>query len=323
MSEHDFPLHDEAGPPPLVTFERADRVTMKPTEWLIDGWLVRDTLAGLVGPSGSCKSFLAVDWSCRIATGTLWYGRNVKRGAVFYLAGEGRTGLKKRITAWEQHTGVSIANAPLYLAAGLPFLCDDSGAEGIIDAVNALADEYELECGSEPALVVIDTVARAMSGANENSAEDMGAFVRSLDMIRQRWSCTVLTVHHTGHSAEAQERGRGSSAYRAALDSEMVIKPGDVDVTVRATKCKDWRTPNPLGLTKVEVKVMVPNDDGLEVPETSLVLHDCPGAMTEQARKAEVLDLHREQLSERAIEKQTGIPRATVGRWIREAKKAA
>src|SRR5688572_20189530 len=103
----------------LLNFTRADRVEFKPTDWLIDGWLVKDTLAGLVAHSGACKSFLAIDWACRVATGSLWFGRNVKQGAVFYLAGEGRTGHRKRIAAWEQHHEISIQGAPLYLADGL------------------------------------------------------------------------------------------------------------------------------------------------------------------------------------------------------------
>lgn len=303
----------------VVSFTRADHVEFKPTEWLIDGWLVKDTLAGLVAPSGACKSFLAIDWACRVATGTDWFARQVRPGAVFYLAGEGRTGLRKRIAAWEKHFGVDIIGAPLYLADSLPFLCDDLTTAGVVEAIEKVAEFVFFESGAEPALIVIDTVARAMAGANENSSEDMGQFIRSLDRIRTRWGCTVLTIHHTGLASEAQDRARGSSAYRAALDSEMVIKPGDPDMIVKATKCKDWRPPSPLGLRRIEVEIRLAQADGSYITETSLVLHDTPGAMAETAKRERAWELKRDGKSERDIAQAIGMSKTTVHRWLKEA----
>ena len=299
-----------------VQFTRADLVEFKATPWLLDGWLVQDTLAGLVAPSGACKSFLSVDWSCRVATGTPWFGRNARQGAVFYLAGEGRQGLRKRIVAWEASNGVSVAGAPLFLADGLPFLCDEGIADGTVAAIEAEATRLYESSGLEPALIVIDTVARAMSGANENSAEDMGRFVRAMDGLRGRWGATVLSVHHTGLDPTAQARARGSSAYRAALDSEFVIEPGDPELRVVATKCKDWRPPPRLTLQRVEVPVEVVAADGSRVIETSLVLHDAPGAILESKRREEVAAAAREGLSLAQISDRTSVPKTTVHRWL-------
>ena len=50
---------------PVVTFTRAGLIEFRPTDWLIEDWVVKNTLAGLVGPSGSCKSFLAIDWATK------------------------------------------------------------------------------------------------------------------------------------------------------------------------------------------------------------------------------------------------------------------
>lgn len=49
----------------IITFARADSIIPKPTSWLIEDWLVTDSLAGLVGPSGSGMTFLALDWAAR------------------------------------------------------------------------------------------------------------------------------------------------------------------------------------------------------------------------------------------------------------------
>lgn len=310
---------NEAPPPPrLFTLTRADHIERKATDWLIRGYLVRDTLAGLIAPPGACKSFLAVDWACRVATGTDWYGREVKAGAVFYLAGEGQRGLRKRIDGWEKANGVSLNGAPLFIASSLPFLCDEGNAQQTVEIIEEMADTIFFDGGTEPALIVVDTVARAMNGANENSTEDMGRFVASLDLLRARWNATVLTVHHTGHAAA--DRGRGSSNYGASLDSDFYLTAkGDLVLLTSGPKAKDWRPPPPVTLTRVEVPVEVPGDDGEPVMETTLTLRDAPGAIVDSSKRDKVLELHKEGLSQREIAKVAGTSKTNVQRWLKEA----
>lgn len=305
---------------PVVSFTRADLVEFRPTDWLIDGWLVRNTLAGLVGPSGAGKSFLAVDWACRVATGRPWLGGRVHRGGVFYLAGEGRQGLRKRVAAWESHFETPIAGAPLYLADGLPFLCEPSQAIGAIDAIEALSDELLFNCGGvDPALIVVDTVARAMGGANENSAEHMGQLIRAMDWLRERWSATVLAVHHTGH--EASDRARGSSSFRAALDSEFLLKPNDADVLLTATKAKDWTKPTNTTLRKVPVPVEILGADGQPLRDSSLVLQSSVQASMDEVIRRQVLQLSAGGESIRGIADKLEINKSRVERILNKASK--
>lgn len=308
----------ESIPRAVVTFTRADAVEFKPTDWLIDGWLVRNTLAGLVGPSAVGKSFLAIDWACRVATGRPWFGGKVHRGGVFYLAGEGRQGLRKRVAAWESYYATPIAGAPLYLADSLPFLCEPSQALGTIDAIASLADELLFNCGgAEPALVVIDTVARAMGGANENSAEHMGQLIRTMDWLRERWQATVLAVHHTGH--DASDRARGSSAFRAALDSEFLLKADEPRVLLSASKAKDWRKPPNQMLRKVPVEIEILDSDGKPLRDSSLVLQSDVQAVMDEAKRRQVIQLHAAGKSLRDIGAATGVPKSTVAAWIKAA----
>ncbi|HYW80506.1 MAG TPA: AAA family ATPase, partial [Thermoguttaceae bacterium] len=75
---------------------RADQLQMRPPEWLLRGVLERDTFALVFGDPGCGKSFLAIDWACRIATGTPWRGHAVQGGPVVYIAGEGQQGFGRR-----------------------------------------------------------------------------------------------------------------------------------------------------------------------------------------------------------------------------------
>jgi hypothetical protein len=305
--------------PRVLGLVRADQIQLTPIDWTIRDYMVTDTLAGLVGASGAGKSFIAIGMACCIATGTPWHGREVRRGGVFYLAGEGQRGLKKRIAAWELHNGVSTDGAPLYISAGLPFLCDAEMAEASADEIAEAAAELAEESGLQPALIVIDTVARAMGGADENTSQDMGAFVSSMDVLRQRWGCVVMSVHHTGHSSEAQGRARGSSAYRAALDSEFVVAGKGDDVTFVGTKEKDWPKPSPISFHKVSVPILVPGVDGGLVEESGLVLHDVVGAVIEANKRETAMELHRSGQTLRAISVQLGVSKSTIGNWLKAA----
>jgi RecA-family ATPase len=309
-------MGDERAPKFLAQFTRADLVEVKPVDWLIEGWIAKDTLAGMVGPSGSCKSFLAIDWACRVATGTPWYGQAVERGAVFILAGEGRNGLRKRIEGWSVHNGVSIAGAPLYLASTLPKLTCQLNAAVIIAEIDAMVDHLLFENrGAEPALVVIDTVARAMAGENENSSEIMGALVEAMDWIRSRWpGCVVLSIHHTGH--DSRGRARGSSAYYAALDSEVVLKPVSDDVQLHATKAKDWEPARPLQLSRHRVDITLP---GTEVTSSTLVLVNTGAtpASVAAAMTNEVRAMHESGKPIRKIAEETGLSKSKVERLLK------
>lgn len=314
--DHNVPASGASGQTrPVVVFTRADLVRPAPTNWLIRRWLVRGTLAGLIGPSGVGKSFLAIDWACRIATGCPWLGNDAECGGVFYLAGEGQAGIRKRIAAWEGYHGVSMDGRPLFVADNLPFLTDEFEAAGTVAAIEGLEDELLFNCGgAEPTLIVVDTVARAMGGANENDAGDMGRLIKAMDWLRSRWGATVLAVHHTGH-AEAG-RARGSSAFKAALDSEFLVTQDGHRIKLAVTKSKDWESPPAILLEKHIVPVEIVGVDGASLRESSLILRpDTEAAITEQKRR-EARRLRKDGLSYREIAAELQVSKTTVERWL-------
>jgi len=205
------------------------------TDWLIRDYFERATLACLFGLSGTMKSFVALDVGLSIAAGLPWQGCRVKQGPVIYVAGEGFGGLSKRIKVWTRQHDVS-GSIPFYVSDRAVAVLDPDSMADAQAAIDALAGQV-----GNPALVIVDTVARNFGPGNENATPDMSAFVAGLDALKSRYGCAVLAVHHTGLTA--QERGRGSYALHAGLDYEFRLEvQGDIRV-LSATKAKDSEPP--------------------------------------------------------------------------------
>jgi len=228
-------------PAPKVRLTRADQIRICKPDWLLRGLLERDTFALIFGDPGCGKSFLAIDWACRIATGTAWRGHDVKAAPVVYVAGEGQQGFGRRIRAWGEHNNVSLADAPLYVAPAVA-IADVNELARLALAIQPLP--------KPPALIVLDTLARCFGGGDENSTQDMSKFVSACDALRRHYGCTVLVVHHTGHADK--NRARGAIALKAALDAEYRLAKDD-KLLLTATKMKDAEMPAPVAMELVTV----------------------------------------------------------------------
>jgi phage/plasmid primase-like uncharacterized protein len=230
-------------------FVRVDGLELKEISWLVESYIEADSLAQVFGDPGCGKSFVAIDLACCVSTGTPWHGHEVTQGAVFYIAGEGHNGLARRFKAWELGTGASLDGAPLYKSQRAAMLYDASEAAIVAQAIEAMAKE-----AGHPAMIIIDTLARNMGG-DENSTEDMNAFIAHLDLyFRQKWGCCVVIVHHSG--AMDKDRSRGSTALRGAMDAEYKVEllpAGQVQFSGK--KMKDAEIPKPLtfALTQVDL----------------------------------------------------------------------
>ena len=202
--------------------------------WLIDGWIQENSLIMVHGPSASGKTFLVLDWCLRLSAIDMenrdWCGRKTQPCPVFYLAGEGQQGMRNRISAWGKHHRVSAHNLSL-----LPKPID-LDQKAVIAALLEDMDRTKVR----PGLVVIDTLNRYFSG-DENSARDARTMIDACSKIMERYSCSVILVHHTGLALDAQHRARGSSAWRGALDIEVSVKPktARTPIAVIQRKMKD------------------------------------------------------------------------------------
>jgi hypothetical protein len=212
-----------------------DAVQDIPVRWLVEGLIPTQGFCALYGKPGSYKSFVALYLAAMIATGAQAFGRPTEAGDIVYLMGEGGAGLKPRRDALIQHYGLSPGVRVHFIRAQLNLRSTDADGTAMIQAVQAQ--------GLKPALLIIDTLAKAFGAGNENASEDMGAFILQCGRIQDELQTAVLIVHHSGKD---EARGqRGHSSLLGACDAELeVVKVSAEDSPERVgqltvTKQKD------------------------------------------------------------------------------------
>ena len=255
------PPEPESGPNRRFGFIHNAVLEARMPEWVIKWFIESDSLVQIFGDPGCGKSFIGLDIAASIATGKNFHGNHTKPGAAYYMAAEGRNGIARRLKAWENRWQLSLSDSPLYISTGGGNLCNPDGAAEIVEAIESI--------GEPPALIVIDTLARNFGPGDENSTKDMNMFIAALDRIRERYRCTIILIHHTGHGDKS--RGRGAMALKGALDAEYRMDK-DIHGTVRleATKMKDAEIPDPMAFTITSVEIGMIDEDGETV--TSAVL---------------------------------------------------
>lgn len=208
----------------------ADSVAPKLIQnYLIKGILLRSSVAMLYGPSGTGKTFYTLHLAHCIASGKPFDGHKVRQGTVIYVSAEGTGSIENRLAAM----GAGLSPNLKVLPQSVDLHSNDIDLTAVVE----LANEITASAG-EVALVVIDTLARSFGGGDENVAAEMNKVLSRLTALKQELDTTVLIVHHTGKDVE---RGaRGSSALKAAVETELEIKPiGGGCIEVRTTKQRD------------------------------------------------------------------------------------
>jgi putative DNA primase/helicase len=200
-----------------------------PIRWQIKRWLQSQALIMVHGPSGGGKTFMVLDMVLAVASkGAVpeWFENKVRPGTVVYLAGEGHHGLRGRVAAWKQHN--TVGSLDMWLSRHGLDLNTPAGYQKTVDAIRTLPNS--------PEIIVVDTLHRFLDG-DENSAADAKSMLDACAAMINEFDCSVILVHHTGVSNEAQHRARGSSAWRGALDIEISVVPGDtIEIVQRKSK---------------------------------------------------------------------------------------
>ena len=216
---------------------------LRAPEFLIDGLIETDTLGMIFGDPGSGKSFVAVDFALCVASGTPFNNRQVKQGSVFFIAGEGHNGMARRFYAWSKDRCVPLEGLPLFKSERAAQFLDVNSAITVAEAIDRMIKKF-----GNPALIIVDTVARNFGPGDENSTLDMGGFITAIDQLKGRYpGITILLVHHSGHSEK--QRARGSIALKGALDCEFRVTKNENVLSLDCTKMKDADKPPTLHFT--------------------------------------------------------------------------
>ncbi len=231
-------------PPVSSWLVQADEFASKPApiKWIIKHWLPENALIMLHGKSGGGKTFVLLDMLLTAASSrdnADWMGNKVRPCNVLYLAGEGHHGLRGRIAGWKQAHGIS--KVRMWVSRDGCDLNTPAGLQKVRDSIR------QLPAWQWPSIIAVDTLHRFLSG-DENSAQDTKTMLDACAVIMQEFGCSVVLVHHTGVSDEAQHRARGSSAWRGALDIEISVVPGDngQPIEIVQRKSKDAEIAEPL-----------------------------------------------------------------------------
>ena len=87
----------------------------------------------------------------------------------------------------------------------------------------------------KPVVIVLDTLNRSLRGS-ESSDEDMSAYIRAADSLREAFDCAVIIVHHCGLDGT---RPRGHTSLTGAADAQLSVSRdagGNIVMTVEYMK---------------------------------------------------------------------------------------
>lgn len=252
--------------PRFKLLRRDDLRNLPELEWRVDGVLPMSGIGLVIGQSGAGKSFVVLDLLARVGLGLPWFGHDTRPCHTVYVGLEGRAGIKRRIEAWEAQNGRQVPDGFAVVLDSLK-LVEDADIHELARAI--------LEAGGQGALIVVDTLAQASPGIDENSSQDMGLVIAGLQRLQSLTGGLVLGVHHMGK--DTTRGARGHSSLYAACDAVLAVTAGPQGHSVNTAagdggKSKDAEPiSHTFDLARVVLRTL---DDGAEITGAAVVEHE-------------------------------------------------
>lgn len=244
------PEGTQTRPPRFEIIDAPDYLDRPPTRWQVSKLLPERSFATIVGGPGSYKSFIALDLVACIALGIPFHGFETVQGSCLYIAGEGAGGFAQRMRAWQRHHGQQLPRALKILPSAVP-LIDHAAVADLIEQIQGFNETF--------AVIVVDTLSRAMAGEDENASAPMTKAVQAAELLQQALGCCVIVIHH-GRKSDGEIRGH--SSLKGALDTVLLVErdKGKDTVQVEIGKQKDGEEIAPFFLRPVVIDVTRPAD---------------------------------------------------------------
>lgn len=279
----------------------------------VQGLLADNQFSVVYGESNCGKTFFMTDLCFHIAQGKRWRDRRVDQGGVVYVALEGAYGLGNRLEAYRQHYNDGQGMPFAMLASQVDFMNPEGNINEFIELLKTSTEKMP-----SIRLIVIDTLARAIAGGDENSGQDMGMLVHHADLIRYHTGAHVCFVHHSGKD---RARGaRGHSSLRAAVDTEIEVsrEEGANYSKVRVVKQREMEIGDEMAFTLKTVSIGVDTRSNEEIT-SCVVLGVAPDALSTNIRTEKLTDMQKFVydtivycLHERGVLKPMGVQGAVV-----------
>ena len=207
---------------PLPVVRVAEIVTQDDSpRWLIDQ-LWGAGAVGVIGGAPKCsKTWLALDMSLSVATGTTCLDRYAvpEPGPVLiYLAEDSLAMVRERVEGIARHRGLNLDEVPLHVITA-PMLR--------LDREPHRTQLRETAKQLRPRLLLLDPLVR-LHGIDENHAGEVAELLAYFRSLQRELDLSVVLVHHTRKNAAGGAAAglglRGSSDIHAFGDSNLYLR---------------------------------------------------------------------------------------------------
>jgi len=248
----------------------------------------------IFGEPGAGKSLIAPRVAYEIAQGEPSFGLRTKAGPVFYVACEDQEGMAGRVAALH----IELGDADTF---HLFNTVSDLFSPGVIKGKGSTDLESLRKAARQirPQLIVIDTLAMAMPGLEENDAAGMNRVVQ-IGKRLAKYGAAVIFVHH-GTKAEGNTP-RGHSVFNGALDFSIMVKAADKAGIVRGGIKKNRNGPPDLDIAfKISSHHVGKDIDG-EPVDAPICMPCDPGQADEKEKLTDAEQASLDLFSEMALD---------------------
>lgn len=199
------------------------REAVPPRDELVAGVIPMGNVSSLTGDGGTGKSTVMRQLANSVATGTAWFGMDVRSGPVIYLSAEDdRDELHRSF----RNIGVTQNMGRLHLrslAGADALLAVPRDRSGVLMPTQLFAELDAKIAETGAVAVFIDNAADAFGG-NENDRAQVRQFISMLRGLAVRHRCAVVLLSHPSVAGMASGTGSsGSTAWNNSVRSRLYL----------------------------------------------------------------------------------------------------
>lgn len=173
----------------------------KVREYIVKDWLIAHGVTALLAKRGTGKSTIALDLGCHLACDMDWLGLpTMKDWCVVYICGEDDEGMILNARAWTQYHDRKPDRDRFLVARDIIKMTDTT-------TLKLRLAEMKEWAGDRRCVVVLDTWARATSGASSNTQEEMDIAYGNAEAVAKTLNGPMIACFHPPKDGRMTIRG--------------------------------------------------------------------------------------------------------------------